>query len=756
MENQSDSDDSFEDQEEFNDQARQKLLKAQYMSNYKKVIETFINYYNQRSDMKLKVQKMKLMEKKIEKVRKSNQYDIREIKQMTNTIVNINKVQTHLGDVKNNLITAQKALQSLKLDKSIAAIRYMQKLKQNNKFIDPFIKQVKEQVQNQVIAEANKKILYWIEQSRKQQTEMGLIVLQSCEVQLQQNASFGRVSIFNPDQRSSIIMRQTMFNNQNVMRNSMRQSVIRQSVIRQSINQSQNRQSIFQQFNTNNNLQNSQIVESQTLQLIESQLWEFDVDFSTLKQPLIIYETLEMYQQFIEQLKLNRQQYLQGICDDSQIHNVGEFRNYISTILGFILMDQEINKQYQEYNEVERVNQTTKQIEKQIKSAFQQIDLAEILIVKKDVQLFSLALSKLKLYQISNQINKTLNDLFIVFCNRRIEKIKRDLDKTIRLDGCAQLVVSTRDQYDMLCNILKIERDPHLKKLELPVSKTVLDIIDNINLFIDGSIQYLQNLNDYYDQNVIFYLDVLFQMISEVFKQYALEIKDFFILCQQTLNFNYVEISLSYFRKQIETLLQVTTTKDFECLNSIKDGRYVLETGIQDCINSKIIITNFDWAPEKPNKGPTDSFQLIISGYQTTQATLQVLLPDFINSSLYLTFKHLNKIIWKSLLDTKYFNILGLVNMQTNLQNLLEIAQQQIFPESIKEFIQFLDLFLVGTPDQYLNPQLRNQKYMYINSQILVKVLSKYKKIEYQKYPVVRKRDVDSVIKEICQNPNAY
>lgn len=49
---------------------------------------------------------MKLMEKKIEKVKKSNQYDIREIKQMTNTIVNINKVQTHLGDVKNNLLTA--------------------------------------------------------------------------------------------------------------------------------------------------------------------------------------------------------------------------------------------------------------------------------------------------------------------------------------------------------------------------------------------------------------------------------------------------------------------------------------------------------------------------------------------------------------------------------------------------------------------------------------------------------------------------
>ena len=37
---------------------------------------------------------------------------------------------------------------------------------------------------------------------------------------------------------------------------------------------------------------------------------------------------------------------------------------------------------------------------------------------------------------------------------------------------------------DMLCNILKIERDPHLKKLELPVSKTVLDIIDNINIVL--------------------------------------------------------------------------------------------------------------------------------------------------------------------------------------------------------------------------------------------------------------------------------
>lgn len=56
------------------------------------------------------------------------------------------------------------------------------------------------------------------------------------------------------------------------------------------------------------------------------------------------------------------------------------------------------------------------------------------------------------------------------------------------------------------------------------------------------------------------------------------------------------------------------------------------------------------------------------------KATLSAFVPDFVESSVYLTFKQINTMIWKQLLSVKNFNILGLVNIELDLKSLLQMC----------------------------------------------------------------------------------
>ncbi|CAD8108545.1 unnamed protein product [Paramecium sonneborni] len=754
----SDSDDSVTELQEESDKAEV----IQYFStNYAKVISNFRQYYETRNQMSSIVMKMNAFENKIDKVKKSNLYDIREISNKTNLIINLTKLQNMLLQIKNNITHGQKAIMNIKQDKHTAAIRAIQKL--DSKHLTDFVSNLQQLITNKVQIEANTKIQQWVELSKQQQIDMGLSVIQNCEQLQMVNSQFARISLFQPDVRSSIVMRQSTVGRVSMIR----QSIVRQSIVRQSMVPNPNRVSFFTQFKQQQT-QNMQVSRQSQLNqsimdqsqqmlhesLIEPNAWEFQIDYSQLKLPQMIYENLNQKLSFYQQLKQSRIKFLQYVCGNENRQGMNDFRNYLACILGFVLMDLELNKSFKDYEEMNLVVlENVKLIEKQIKNSFITFDLRDLLQIKKEIQLFSVALAKLHQYQLSNQINKCLNDQFLVYSNRRIEEIKKSLTKSIQSDNGYPLTLQNKEQFDLLCTIIKC---PQNKKLELPISQFVQDAVYQINLFIEGSITYLQSLNEYFDQNVIFYMDTLFIAICDIIKNYVQQCDDFMLLVQATVNFNHLELSIQYYKKNIESLLQVTQTKEMECQNHFKNTRYFCEEALQNAINQKIILPQMDWAPSIPHKGPHDYFIMINGYYESIIGTLQLMVPQFIESSIYLTFKYLNKLIWKQLLETKAFNIIGLFNLEVDLQSFLKVCNQQMFPESSKEIIQFLNLFLVDIPASYLDNQKRQANYCYLEVPKLLKIFPKYKKVVYNKLPVVRKREVDAVIKKIQENLQAF
>ncbi|CAD8203776.1 unnamed protein product [Paramecium pentaurelia] len=721
----SDSDDSVTELQEESDKAEV----IQYFStNYAKVVSNFQQYYETRNHMSSLVMKMNAFENKIDKVKKSNLYDIREISNKTNLIINLTKLQNMLLQMKNNIIHGQKSIMNIKQDKHTAAIRAIQKLDSKN--LPDFVSNLQQLITNKVQVEANTKIQQWVELSKQQQIDMGLGVIQNCEQLQMVNSQFARISLFQPDIRSSIVMRQSTVG---------RVSMVRQSIVRQSVVPNQNRISFFSQFKQQqtSNMQVSrqsqlnqsimdqsqQMVNEQSL--IEPSAWEFSIDYSQLKLPQMIYENLNQKLSFYQQLKQSRIKFLQYVCGTEIRQSLNDFRNYLACILGFVLMDLELNKSFKDYEEMNQVVlENVKLIEKQIKNTFINFDLRDLLQIKKEIQLFSVALAKLHQYQLSNQINKCLNDQFLVYSNRRIEEIKKTLTKSIQTDNGYPLVLQNKEQFDQLCTILKC---PQNKKLELTISQFAQDAVYQINLFIEGSITYLQSLNEYFDQNVIFYMDTLFMAICDIIKNYVQQCDDFMLLAQATLNFNHLELSIQYYKKNIESLLQVTQTKEMECQSHFKNTRYFCEEALQNAINQKIILPQIDWAPSAPNKGPHDYFIMLNGYYESIIGTLQLMVPQFIESSIYLTFKYLNKLIWKQLLEVKAFNIIGLSNLEVDLQSFLKTCNQQLFPESSKEIIQFLNLFLIDVPASYLDNQKRQANYSYLEVAKLLKIFPKYK-----------------------------
>lgn len=219
------------------------------------------------------------------------------------------------------------------------------------------------------------------------------------------------------------------------------------------------------------------------------------------------------------------------------------------------------------------------------------------------------------------------------------------------------------------------------KYYELPFSQIVQDSINQVNLFIEGCIQYLSGLSEYYDQNVITYLDSLYSETSNVIRQFVQgRERDPLQLCQLALNINYLEKSIGYYRRQIEQVLQVSSTREFEAVGYFKNARFACEEAIQENLNKRILaqcrqLSVVDWCPEMPLKGPHDFFEMMVSQYESQLSTMGLLVPQFVQSSIYLSLKFINGLIWKVLIDeVKHFNILGLVNLNQDINCLINVC----------------------------------------------------------------------------------
>lgn len=120
-------------------------------------------------------------------------------------------------------------------------------------------------------------------------------------------------------------------------------------------------------------------------------------------------------------------------------------------------------------------------------------------------------------------------------------------------------------------------------------------------------------------------------------------------------------------------------------------------------------------------------------------------------SLAYLSFREINKVISDVFLhQVKTFNIIDISGLDVDLNSLIEIAEEDFFhldklKETLSQITQFIQLFLVYNPLDYMDPAKRQAKFYSLGPQFLLKVLPKYRKIVVQGLPVVRKRECKAV-----------
>lgn len=139
-------------------------------------------------------------------------------------------------------------------------------------------------------------------------------------------------------------------------------------------------------------------------------------------------------------------------------------------------------------------------------------------------------------------------------------------------------------------------------------------------------------------------------------------------------NIQYLQHSVKYYQKQIESVLKIPPNKEFECQIRLEQRRSECIEFIQVNLNSKLdtFLSNYyhvNWSPSTVRKNQHDFIQDLVDFLQGTYLTMKMINSDLVHSIIYIAFGHINERIWDILLDPKIkkFNIGALVNLENDL-----------------------------------------------------------------------------------------
>lgn len=161
------------------------------------------------------------------------------------------------------------------------------------------------------------------------------------------------------------------------------------------------------------------------------------------------------------------------------------------------------------------------------------------------------------------------------------------------------------------------------------------------------------------------------------------------------------------------------------------------------------------WMEKKIQKEPKKFVQELSHFLKRTLKDISRINYEIGVSLAYLSFREINRMISEVFLhQVKTFNIVDISNLDNDLNSLIEIAEEDFFhldklKETLSQATQFIQLFLVYNPLDYMDPTKRQGKFYSLGPQFLMKVLPKYRKHVIQGLPVVRKRECKTVTDHI-------
>lgn len=83
------------------------------------------------------------------------------------------------------------------------------------------------------------------------------------------------------------------------------------------------------------------------------------------------------------------------------------------------------------------------------------------------------------------------------------------------------------------------------------------------------------------------------------------------------------------------------------------------------------------WEPSQPNQGPHDFIQMLVGLMESLFNTMNLLIPDFVQPALFLTYTFINDAIWKIMVEqVTCFNILGIVNLKQDVDALIDFCRR--------------------------------------------------------------------------------
>lgn len=157
------------------------------------------------------------------------------------------------------------------------------------------------------------------------------------------------------------------------------------------------------------------------------------------------------------------------------------------------------------------------------------------------------------------------------------------------------------------------------------------------------------------------------------------------------------------------------------------------------------------WMEKKPIKEPRKFIQELGHFLKTTLGDISRVNYTVGVTLAYRSYREINRMLAEVFTQqVKTFNIVDIANIDIELEYLCEIADEDFYQldrlkETLSQMTQFVQLFMVFNPQDYMAPEKRQGKFYSLGPQFLVKVLPKYRKAVVQGLPVVRKRECKAV-----------
>ena len=158
------------------------------------------------------------------------------------------------------------------------------------------------------------------------------------------------------------------------------------------------------------------------------------------------------------------------------------------------------------------------------------------------------------------------------------------------------------------------------------------------------------------------------------------------------------------------------------------------------------------WEAKKLQDSPRQFVQELAYFLRNTLGNIRATNAAVGASLAFHSFREINKTLTDVFLhQAKHFNILDLANLKPELEFLIAVGEQDFFEldrlvEGLLPMMQFLNMFLVRHPKDYLDEALKREHFFRLGPDFLIKTIPNYNKKVVDGLPVVRKRECKAVV----------